>query len=209
MLKVEEAMKVGKNGKQMQKAIVSDGSGWEVLTVWENQVGTLVLGKSYNFTCLRVNSFDGKNSLTTVKGIGSSEEIDDLAEVVGECQVEELVTEVRRKVANGRVKGVVHLDHFYACFWCQSKVAIDINDADFGVCTKCKAFQCVAECSVLKAAKIIVESEAGLNHLRAFGSVVDAIVDGLEVSAKALLMSKRFSFLESNGVIQSVSRSES
>ena len=50
-------------GKHKQDAIIADSTATAVLTLWQDDIGTINLNRSYCFTNHLVNAFQGKNSL--------------------------------------------------------------------------------------------------------------------------------------------------
>ena len=54
-------------GKHKQDAITADSTAMAVLTLWQDDIGTINLDRSYSFTNHLENAFQGKNSLCVPK----------------------------------------------------------------------------------------------------------------------------------------------
>lgn len=84
-----------RRGFHIQEFIVGDAKGTIRLTVWENQIESMEVEKSYRVSNVTVKEFNGEKNLSTVKGT-SCIEIDDIGDVYtededkddnGKCQI--------------------------------------------------------------------------------------------------------------------------
>ena len=81
VIKFSEPAKVGK-GLTKQEVTIADSTEAAFLTLWENNVHKLCLGKSYQFNRITVRTYRGKHQLSFPASGASIEDIEDLGEVM-------------------------------------------------------------------------------------------------------------------------------
>ncbi len=206
-IRVQEPTEVA-GGKKKQDILVGDSTATARLTIWEKEIGKMEEGKSYQLCGMVVREYRGTKFLSTSKENSQIEPIDD----VGAVEEEEEDSEESGKnshVKNARIVGVLDLESYRVCMKCKGKVVLDEDDEELGECIKCKMVQCVDGSKSHLTTRVIIA--AGKEHLtlRAFGKTVLQLFEKSaedEVTERVLLKAKVFSFVQQDGIIQSVSR---
>ena len=76
-IKVKSSIVVS-NGKKKQDVVVADSTGQTTLTLWEQDVGMILEGKSYKLNRIQVHHYLGTTALTYPQFGATAEQIDDL-----------------------------------------------------------------------------------------------------------------------------------
>lgn len=76
-----------------------------------------------------------------------------------------------------RVVGVIHLEKYRGCLKCKTKLVPDEDDPDLGLCQKCNIMQCFDTSHQGLSAQLMVEGGWEKLTLRAFGKVLEDIVE--------------------------------
>ena len=80
-IRIEESEFVGSdNSKRIQRVLIADSSSLLWLALWEDNIGQLAEGKSYNLNGMRVKEYMNEKSLSATYG-SSIDEIDDIGDV--------------------------------------------------------------------------------------------------------------------------------
>ena len=208
-VELNEAKEVS-GGKHKQDVVIGDSSGSTKLTLWEEEIGKVVEGKSYRFTAMMVREFKGKKFLSTSKVDSIISEIEDIGEIILDEEESEIDDDELIKVHNVKVIGVNRLTVYTACIKCNSKVEVDIDDEEVGECTKCKVIQSVEECKQnISALLIFKASDGSVMSLQVYDQALLDIIekhDCTAVTAKMLIKAKTFSMQHRNGRVQSIWR---
>lgn len=80
---VEEKCQVP-DGRWKQDIKISDECGSGRLTVWQDEIGKMDVGKSYRLSDVMVREFRGQKFLSTLKEKSEIEEIDDIGEIASD-----------------------------------------------------------------------------------------------------------------------------
>ena len=206
-LRVEDPMEVT-GGKRKQDIIIGDSSATTRLTVWEKEIGSIEVKKSYQLHGMVVKEYRGTRCLSTSKDNAHIAEIDDIG-AVNEEDMGFDEESSNSDVKNARIVGVDEKDSYPGCIRCNAKVIQDIEDEDLGKCVKCQMTQCIDVCAKQFTIRVVIKADGKEFTLRAFGRVVSDIVQkSLEddVTEGMLLKAQPFSFHYSGGIIQSIRR---
>ena len=79
-LKVDDPEEVG-NGKKKQDVLVGDASGMIRVALWEEEIGMMEEGQSYELNAVVVREYRGKRFLSTSRNKSKIEAVDGVAEV--------------------------------------------------------------------------------------------------------------------------------
>lgn len=103
---------------------------------------------------------------------------------------------------------MIHLEKYSGCLKCKTKLVPDEDDPDLGLCQKCNMMQCFDTSHQGLSAQLMVEGGWEKLTLRAFGKVLEDIVEkpADEVTMGTLLKAKPFKVVHLDGIIQSVRR---
>ncbi len=137
VIRADEPVKVS-GGLNKQDVATGDCSAAARLTLWEKEIGTVKVGKSYQFNSVVVRGYQGEKYLSKAKEAVSIVEIDDIGEVA-EDDLPEVDT-----LSGAEVAGVITFNLYAACLRCKSKVKP--TTGKLGKCTKCGMQQCIEQC---------------------------------------------------------------
>ena len=195
-------------GKKIQEIIISDGTATSKVTLWENYVGRLEIGKSYYLRHFNVQEYHSKKFLSTPKEGAIIEEIDDLP-----CSVEaESVTvDDDKNIANPCIVGVSKLDRYKLCLRCKARV--EPGCSNLGRCSKpdCEMLQRYDVCPDYVSAQLLFScgSDATILSLFAHNKVLleMAGVANTEITEELLLSLPSFAIIKyNNNVITSFTK---
>ena len=108
VIDVKEPQVVGKS-KKKQEVTIADQSDNAILTLWEEDIGSLELAQSYSITKLLVRVFNGDHYLSK-PAHGSTVRIIDISNVQ-----EDITDSVEPEVQGASVMAVKELKQYYAC----------------------------------------------------------------------------------------------
>ena len=212
VLSVAEAEEIGRYRKK-QDVTIADTTGVCRLTVWEENIGTLVESKSYRLTGVMVRRYNRSTYLTTAKTGSQIEEVDDVD--IGE-NMQACLDSCKQHQPTVTIIGVETLQSFNGCLKCGSRVIkveeFEESDTDdeYAECTHCEMLQKLGETkSVLYAQFTVAETSPSKERrsLRCFGKVLHEVAGTTQVTKRGLLKANKFSITsESDGVIRSICR---
>lgn len=195
----DEAVEVKKDLVK-QDYVVADATGACRMTTWNENVGILEQGMSYELSGVIVRTYGGKKYLSVSKEEFQAVSIDDIGEVEGDNV--ELLGE--RKLKNVMIVGVKYFETYDGCYACKGKVMP--RSEILGDCNRCGSTQRLDRCKQLTTVKLDVESDSELRSLSAFSPVIEDICQG-DASMAALLCSEAFDLVYSEkNVILSITR---
>lgn len=211
VVRVDDSMEVT-GGKVKQDILIGDSTGTGRLTVWEEEVGTIVSDDSYRLSGMMVREFRGKKYISSSKDYSKIEKIANIGDVESgeeEDDVGKTGPGGSKQLKDVRVIGVERLDNYDACLKCSSKLIPDSDDDELGECSKCKMIQCLSECNKTLTAQLTVRCGTCSYSARVFEKALRDIAQKPkdEITRKALLKTAPFDCSYQNGIIQSASRS--
>lgn len=187
-------------GQKIQDTYVADKTGQCRVTMWEDKVGKVEMGKSYRFCGFLVREFRGEKHITTPKEGSCIEVIDDIPNfpIAGLPESK-----------NVTIIGVKEVNRYRSCFECGSRVTVHEGEDDIGHCSKCKMTQRLSETRYVIMAKFIVKTMDGEKiPVCAFGkTLMDIMETNEDVTAELLIKSKPFTMQHTDGTIFYVSHS--
>ena len=181
---VEEPQTVG-GGKIKQGALLCDSTGSATITLWEGDVGMLIVGKSYQLNRVIIRRFLGQYHLSMPPSGATAEEIDDLENVIATS------TSITKKedhelMTNVTVAGV-QLENLHTCVSCKAELT---TSETVTTCTNCNATQIKGTCK--QTAKLIISSASSRVTVRAYKEALTAITLKDKVTSEDLLFAKPF-----------------
>ena len=178
------------------------------LTLWENEIGNMEDGNSYQICGVRVREYKNKKFLSTSREGSTITEIKDIGPVEDACDEieDEEHTHKTEYWENIRVCGVLQLDSYSGCIKCTAKVLPIPDESEFGQCTKCQMMQSLEEAAKQVTAQLFLKTPAGHLTLRAFGKTVVDIAQTHNVTQLSLLKAPPFNISYKDGIIQTVTR---
>lgn len=115
---------------QKQEVIVGDSTATMKLTLWDDMVTKLEIGKSYRLNQLSTRLFQNVKTITATKAT-SIESIDDLVNCLQAPEDNDVIEK------EGKITQVGLVMHF-SCEMCKGKVALPDDDSKFLRCPSCK-----------------------------------------------------------------------
>jgi hypothetical protein len=185
--KQSEPQKVG-GGKTKQDVTIKDATGSATLTLWENDVGSLKVGDSYQFNRVVVRTFKNKTYLSLPPSGATIEPIDDLGDVSETDDSDEGVDEV---LLGAKIIGVHQLEHLYICLQCK-KGKLSSQQGNIATCDLCNTTQELH--STKQTAKLFLEGDDITQHvtIRAYQDMLQAITGDNPITAQNLLTAPKF-----------------
>ena len=168
----EPAKITTKDGKTLTKQDVhiADATGTTRLVLWESEVSSLEVDRSYSFTNVTVKEYSDDKFLSLGKSSTKSP-VEDIGEVLEDT---EGTSTSGGRIVDGEIDSVLSSATFHKCKLCNSKVDA-INDT-VGRCTKCRALSKLTKCPITTFAKVLI-TDKGYDHtLTIFDPVLSQIV---------------------------------
>ncbi len=183
VIKAKEPTVVKSLGKRVQDIIVADATGTSRCTIWENDVGSLSEGKSYELKRFIIREFENKKYLSKGQE-GSFKEIKD----IGPTEIYmEPVTEFT--IEKAEIVAVQQLDKFRSCLRCKARVEPLRNN--LGRCSKedCQMLQKYTTCPEQMIAKLMIQAGPDVLTLTVTDKITMEKICGIgrEISEEALL----------------------
>ena len=174
VLKAKERTEV-KCGLWMQDVTVSDPSGTARLTLWQNDIGILDEGKSYQLQDVLVHSFCNTNYLSPPRTGFSFSPIEDLGEDADAPEHQ------RNVIDNAVVASVSNLTRGSFCISPNCHGKVTPTNGLIGSCTICSAAQRMDKCRKSVSATLLI-SPGGQTHLHLQASflMMKAIADDIK-----------------------------
>ena len=135
MIKISDPAKVGK-GLTKQEVTIADRTEAALLTLWEDDVGTLDIGLSYQFNRLIVRTYRGNRQLSLPATGASVDLIDDIGDVAEDSF--DLDNDTALQAA--QVMGVSALEYIYTCMQCK-RGTVRPSGNNLGTCEQCQTMQ--------------------------------------------------------------------
>ena len=191
--------------RQKQEVKVSDGTGSAVVQLWEENIGLLEEGRSYQLTNFRIIEYENVKYIIAMCWEGSEATlIEDLEGVV--TSVDPAVTKAECTILKQpKIAAVFKLETFFKCLQCGSRT----EPAD-GNETRC----CNKDCGILNdstfcekfiSAEVLVVDGDNRIRFTAFGDIVNDLVGKTDVSPteEEFLRSPIFQLkLKNNEIVQ-------
>ncbi len=150
VIKAKEPTVVKSLGKRVQDIIVADATGTSRCTIWENDVGSLSEGKSYELKRF-IREFENKKYLSKGQQ-GSFKEIKD----IGPTEIYmEPVTEFT--IEKAEIVAVQQLDKFRSCLRCKARVEPLRNNLGRSSKEECQMLQKYTTCPEQMIAKLMIQ----------------------------------------------------
>ena len=201
-----KAVRVGEpvmvsGGIKKQDVTIADSKSAAKVTLWQNDIGRMLEGKSYRLSNVVVRCYQSTKYLSMPKEGGLIIECDDLGDVVESDVAEDFDT-----IEGAEVVGVLRLDSYPACIAqaCKSKVAP--TSGKLGCCSKCEMVQIIGRCKMQLSAKVVIAEGEKYHTLNVFGTNVSDIAQEDNVSVEALISAPPFTLTYENNVITSIRR---
>ena len=191
-------------GKRKQEVIIADSTENATLTLWEKDINSLGLQKSYSLKKMYVRIFNDTHYLSLPPHGATITEIDDVGQVnnVPCCDPDQAITDAS-------IIAVKDLQVFPTCLSCRGKVLLKDNCATIGTCQNCTMTQKISKCGTNRMAKIMIEyGESEIITLVAYGDLLFTIAKATTLSSEAFLNAPNFNLAYDYHVITSVSRGD-
>lgn len=152
---------------KMQECVLADSSMTVKLKIWEEDIGKVVKGSSYQFINVKVKEYDGERFLSTNDG----SEICRINDIDGPMSTKVLPS--LHVAVIGEISAVASVDKYRKCVKCGGRV----NESE-GVCKKCGCTVKLRLCPhCIRANFTIQVKETESYNVAAFNQVVDDIID--------------------------------
>ena len=126
------------DGRSKQDLMISDGTQYIKLTLWEAEVGKFKKYQCYRLSNLLIHEFRGEKYITTRKEGSKIEDIPDMTNVTNEEYPEPDDPSVK-------IIGVESVSSFKSCINCKCRVIKMEGEDEIVQCTKCNTVQFMAE----------------------------------------------------------------
>ena len=187
VIDLKEPQVVGKS-KKKQEVTIADQSDNAILTLWEQDIGSLELAQSYSITKLLVRVFNGDHYLSKPAHGSTVQIIDDINNVQ-----EDITDSVEPEIQGASVMAVRELKQYYACEFCKAKIELDDDDHHFGTCSKCSAYVQTKRCTATRFAKLVLTTPSlEATTLVAYNRLLDAIIGDKPLTMRNLMTTKPF-----------------
>ena len=203
VVKLHEPKKVG-TGQLKQEVLLADATAKAMLTLWEDDINSIVEGKSYQMNKLYVRSFLGNKQLSLARSGSSIDEIDGIEITVDIADSDE--DDEEHELKQVTITGFQDFQSLYTCIQC--KRAMDVHESNIAVCSLCKTTQRLTNAKL--TAKLFVKAESDKQiSLRAYDATIRAITDNPvgKITSESLLFAAAFDVTYNKyNVIMAVSR---
>ena len=195
-----------KFGKTLTKqdCLIRDCNGTCRVVLWQQDIGKLNKGQSYQLQEVVVRQFDNVKYLS-VSDCSIIEPIADIQEVSDDDEFE-LQAEITPMVAKGEISAVMQISDYITCVNCNGNVLT--TNTLIGKCSKCKPTVKLNRCHTTQSAKFIISSEGNTNwHLIAYNDELMAIikdVDGASIENKLFNSGELKLFYDKQNVVKQV-----
>ena len=159
------------NNRKLQNVTVADESGTAMVTLWQNDVGKVVTGKTYIIENLMVKCYRGEWSLTSPKSGIVIRETESLPEVVEVSAQNNNIGTLK----NARIIGVRNLQCYRLCPMCKNgKMDAKTQEQypDIGACVECSSPGLISACELHMSSQLAVMS----NNIQSVESVGASVV---------------------------------
>lgn len=161
-----------KPGLSKQDLIVADATFTALLTLWQNDVNKLEVGKSYALEQLTIQSYNNNKTLSPPKfGKWTYSECEDIE--VSTVATMKLDDE-RREINDVTINGILSINSKSSCLGCKANVE-SLNDK-LGKCVKCNMIQRLDKCLPHMCAKLLVTGDVGEQRLVAYTPILSQII---------------------------------
>lgn len=182
------------DGRLVQNIIISDPTETAKVSLWQDFVKSVTLGKSYTFDNFLVKQHpDGISSLFTPRQQDTS--ITNIADIV-DCKPFEVIQPNTRKLEDAKIVAVTEFSSKFACMSCNrgNVTAIEASPT-LGTCSSCPTTALMENCPFqvsailsIRANSFIFKLNASTEHL-----TVIADVEPKSITAISLLLAEKFS----------------
>ena len=175
------------NGSEKQNVAVVDASGSGRVSVWEDAVGTVMVGKSYLFKMFMVREFSGRRYLTMCKSsVSTIEEIGDIVNVTDVSSEDALTCD--KVLKNAEIIAIPEFVRKRVCRRCASGVMPGEGDPPTsGNCLNCGMVQKYELCCEKVYAKLMFAAEGEEDLVLIAGADILKRLVGADVSELALI----------------------
>ena len=126
VIRIQDPVNVA-NGLKKKDITIANATSAAKLTLWEEDINSLMIDKSYKFKNLVIHSYQGVKYLSKAKD-ASFHSIEDIGKVAEDDLPE------NEELTDVQVIGVKKLDSYFACLSCSSKIGP--MDDKLGRCLK-------------------------------------------------------------------------
>ena len=176
-----------------QDVSIADDTATSTLTLWGEDIDSIVEGKSYELSNVLVRIYQNNHYLSK----SGDCTISDIEEIVA---IEHCgnIDEQLHVLYKAEVVAVPKFDMYQKCMSCNKRdgkvIIVPDTDDELGQCVKCETMQRLSKCKVEVSSKITVEGqECGtVVSLNGFRSMLTKIVGEEKISKKALLKAAPF-----------------
>lgn len=195
------------DGRRVQNVVISDSKGRAKLSLWEANIDSIQLDKSYNFTNLIVKSYNEVNSLFTPKQGLIIEEVDNLDKALPLLES----SKNTKTLQDASITAVTKFCSGHLCFLCSKGNLILLSDTPtLGRCSNCNSTVLKSRCKYQVSASLCISSNTFNFKVNASGVHLSTISDlPLEsISEASLLLASPFTatYSVNNMTITNVSR---
>ena len=161
------------NNRQLQNVTVADKSGTAVVTLWQDDVGKLITGKTYIIENLMVKCYYGEWGLTSQKNWNSF-----ICKTEGLSEVVEVSAQDNNigVLKNVKIISVKNLQSFRLCPMCKNgkmDAKAQEQHSDIGVCVECSSSGLISACALHMSSQLAVMHNNNIQyHLRALGQTI-------------------------------------
>lgn len=139
------------DGRTVQNIVIADITASIRISLWQEFVNTVTLGKSYKFTNVTVKAFDGMNTLFTPKQEATIELIEDLEGI-------QVQSPTSKSLKSARIVAVNSLVSKRSCVACNKGEILSEEDPLIGRCSNCSALVLIDDCPNEMLANLTIKS---------------------------------------------------
>ncbi len=143
------------SGKIKQDITIADSTGTTRLVLWESDVNSVTLNKSYKFNNIVIKEFQETKYLALGRVGSAVSEIDDIGNVA--THKTDIDYHILRKLNNAEIVAIVTLDCYKSCLNCKARVE-EVEDL-MGICSKWGIHQRVDKCSDHLTWKLLLQEQ--------------------------------------------------
>lgn len=169
-----------------QESIIADSTSQIRCVLWQEQIGELLINKSYKLEKIAVKMYNDIKYLSVSSNTVITL-IDDVGEVANSPTDDILVPDNGNRVLEGCIVGVISIDQYPSCFNCKGKV--DTVSPTMGQCSRCTMQIRMNSCDKGTTANLVFQPDSGNKEkirITMFTNELKAIISDGPVEAEKL-----------------------
>ena len=174
-----EKVLIKSKGKQLckQEFVIADGTAACRAVAWEDKIGKIKEGNSYNIMNVTVRSFNGSKYLSIAER-SVIKVVDDIGYVIDEPMFDGAGGVIK---INAEVVAVLNIETYISCRNCNGKVT-EVNNG-VGECSKCICKMKMKKCKGKSVVRVILEESEGKEYkVSMFNEVIQ---EAIKISEEA------------------------